>query len=113
MRQLPAEKKRPFKPQRIQPERIRHVRTELGMIEGGGAFESLVYTLLYDEDSSVILFGRPGKDSGQDARTKDGTRVYQAKFRNGMTMSTAIDLAKTELDTILKYRKTTYPNSKH
>ena len=84
-----------------------------GMIEGGGAFESLVYTLLYDEDSSVILFGRPGKDSGQDARTKDGTRVYQAKFRNGMTMSTAIDLAKTELDTILKYRKTTHPNSKH
>lgn len=84
-----------------------------GMIESGGAFESLVYTLLYDKDPSVILFGRPGKDSGQDARSKDGTRVYQAKFRNKMTMSIAIDLAKEELKKILEYCKPTHPNSKH
>ena len=84
-----------------------------GMIESGGTFESLVYTLLYDKDPSVILFGRPGKDSGQDARSKDGTCVYQAKFRNTMTMSIAIDLAKKELKKIVEYRKQSHPNSKH
>ena len=50
-----------------------------GMINGGGAFESLMHALVFAEDSTAVLFGRPGKDSGQDARSGDGLTVYQAE----------------------------------
>ena len=56
-----------------------------GMINGGGAFESLMHALVFAEDSTAVLFGRPGKDSGQDARSGDGLTVYQAKYYSRST----------------------------
>ena len=61
-----------------------------GMINNGGVFELLMHAILYAKDPDVILFGRPGKDAGQDARTADGTIVYQAKYRNKLGLSTRI-----------------------
>jgi hypothetical protein len=46
------------------------------MIQDGGVFESLMHAILYAEDPSTILFGRPGKDAGQDARSLDGVPWY-------------------------------------
>jgi hypothetical protein len=84
-----------------------------GMIQEGGAFESLMHAILYAEGPGTILFGRPGKDAGQDARTADGTVVYQAKYRQGMTMDGAIDLAMKELEKIKLYRQSQHKNYEH
>lgn len=84
-----------------------------GMISDGGAFESLMHAILYAEDPSTILFGRPGKDAGQDARSADGTVVYQAKYRQGLVMDGAIDLAMEELDKIKSYRQPAHANYEH
>jgi len=83
------------------------------MIQDGGVFESLMHCILYAEDHSTILFGRPGKDAGQDARTFDGRIVYQAKYRKGIAMDGAIALALDELQTIKKYRQHTHVNHIH
>ena len=45
------------------------------MIPDGGAFESLVHAILFAVDPQTVLFGRPGPDSGQDARSGDGTTI--------------------------------------
>jgi len=82
-------------------------------ITDGGAFESLMHALLYAEEPGTILFGRPGPDSGQDARSADGKIVYQAKYRQSLNMDGAVTLALAELETIKKYRETTHANSPH
>ena len=84
-----------------------------GMIQDGGAFESLMHAILYAEDPGIILFGRPGKDAGQDARTADGTIVYQAKYSHNLHMADAVHLALEELNKIIDYRKAGHPNSRH
>jgi len=84
-----------------------------GMIQDGGAFESMMHAILFAENPNTILFGRPGRDQGQDARSADGTVVYQAKFRQGLTMDAAIDLAKAEMETIKKYRQAAHANHQH
>lgn len=84
-----------------------------GKIQDGGAFESLMHAILYADDPGIILFGRPGKDAGQDARSEDGTVVYQAKYRRQMTMDVAVGLAKEELIIIKKYRQSDHQNNIH
>lgn len=84
-----------------------------GMVNGGGAFESLMHALVFAEDPTAILFGRPGKDSGQDARSKDGVTVYQAKYYTGMDMARAVEIALVELEKIKKYKDPTHPNFVH
>lgn len=84
-----------------------------GMMSDGGAFESLMHALLYAEDPGTVLFGRPGPDAGQDARSADGQVVYQAKYRQGLDMGEAIKLALKELETIKGYRQTTHANAVH
>jgi hypothetical protein len=84
-----------------------------GMIQGGGVFESLMYEILYAEDPGTILFGRPGKDAGQDARSADGSVVYQAKYRQGLVMDGAIALALEELEKIKRYRQPDHGNHRH
>lgn len=83
------------------------------MINNGGAFESLMHAIVFAEDATTILFGRPGKDSGQDARSADGTHVYQAKYRTGLKMTEAVTLALEELKNIKKYKKPGHANYKH
>jgi len=84
-----------------------------GMIQDGGTFESLMHAILYAEDAGMILFGRPGKDAGQDARSSDGAVVYQAKYRQGLTMERAVSLALEELKKINRYRQATHDNHRH
>lgn len=84
-----------------------------GMISNGGVFESLVHAVLFSGDKDIILFGRPGKDSGQDARTKDGKTIYQAKYCSNMKMANAISDAKNELQKIIRYRNSDHPNFSH
>ena len=84
-----------------------------GIISEGGAFESLMHAVLYAEDPGTILFGRPGRDAGQDARSADGTVVYQAKYRQGLVMDGAIDLALEELDKVKNYRQPAHANYEH
>lgn len=84
-----------------------------GLIQDGGAFESLMHAILFAENPNTILFGRPGRDQGQDARSADGMTVYQSKFRQGLTMDGAIKLARAELAKIKKYRKPTHANHRH
>ncbi len=84
-----------------------------GMISDGGVFESLVQTLLVAEDPGTLLFGRPGKDAAQDARSADGLVVYQAKFRQMAGMDNMIAIAKTELEQIKKYRDPSHSNYQH
>lgn len=71
-----------------------------GVINNGGVFESLMHAILYAENQSVSLFCRPGKDSAIDAKSADGTCIYQAKYRKDMSMDNAIELAKSELEKI-------------
>ena len=84
-----------------------------GLIQDGGVFESLMHAVLYAEDPGTILFGRPGKDAGQDARTADGTTVYQAKYRQSLIMDGAIALAMGELEKIKAYRQPKHANYRH
>jgi hypothetical protein len=77
----------------------------------GGSFESLVHAILYAENSEVILFGRPGKDSGQDAKSSDGKVVYQAKYRKDSV--SIVELAKNELKKIEEYRQNLHDNYRH
>lgn len=84
-----------------------------GMIQDGGNFESLIHAILFAEDAGTLLFGRPGKDASQDARSADGSVIYQAKYRQGLVMDGAVDLALEELEKIKKYRQLQHPNYKH
>jgi hypothetical protein len=85
-----------------------------GMIQDGGCFESLIHAIIFANDPGAILFKRPGKDAGQDARSSDGTIVYQAKHsRDKFTMNDAVKIAIKELESIKRYKETTHANSSH
>ncbi len=84
-----------------------------GLIQDGGVQESLMHAILYAHDPQTILFGRPGKDAGQDARAADGTIVYQSKYRDSLDMDEAVSLAIAELKTIKTYRSTGHANYTH
>ena len=53
------------------------VANNWGLIRSGETFQSLVNTLLQFEWPGTRVFGRPGKDGAQDARSSDGKIVYQ------------------------------------
>jgi hypothetical protein len=76
-----------------------------GAISSGATFEALATTLVFFEDAKAVLFGRRGKDGGQDARSGDGTRVFQAKHHQDGSAAKAIADAKSEIAKIAKYRK--------
>lgn len=71
----------------------------------GAEFESLVQTMLWALYPGVRGYGRPGRDSAMDAISADGSHLYQAKFIQSQKMSEAISRAKTEAETIEKYKK--------
>ena len=71
----------------------------------GATFEALATTLIFFEDPKAALFGRRGKDGGQDARSGDGTRVFQAKYHEDGSAAKAIADAKKEATKIVGYRK--------
>ena len=75
-----------------------------GRITNGAMFESLATTLLFFEDPGAALFGRRGKDGGQDARSGDGKRVFQAKYHQNGSAAKAIADAKNEVKKIAEYR---------
>jgi hypothetical protein len=76
-----------------------------GLIANGAMFEALATTLVFSEDPKAALFGRRGKDGGQDARSGDGTRVFQAKHHEDESAIKAIADAKKEAAKIAEYRK--------
>ncbi len=76
-----------------------------GAITSGASFESLATTIVFFEDPKASLFGRRGKDGGQDARSGDGTRVFQAKHHGNGSAASAIRDAKSEATKIEEYRK--------
>lgn len=75
-----------------------------GKVGTGEAFEALVTTLIFFEDSCARLFGARGADGGQDARSGDGETVFQAKHHVKPTASKAVADAKREAEKIAKYR---------
>lgn len=75
-----------------------------GTITRGETFEALVTTIVFFEDPRAALFGRRGKDGGQDARSGDGRLVFQAKHHEGGSASAAIRDAINEAEQIRKYR---------
>lgn len=76
-----------------------------GTIRTGETFEALATTLIFFEDPGARLFGRRGRDGGQDARSGDGKTVYQAKHHESPTAAKAIADAKKEAAKIAEYRK--------
>jgi hypothetical protein len=80
-----------------------------GLITSGATFQSLACTLIFFEDSKAALFGRPGRDGAQDARSGDGMRVFQMKHHLHASAAAAIRDAKEEATTVAKYRKPGHP----
>jgi len=80
------------------------VQPNWGMIRSGPTFEALISMLVFYEDQDARLFGRPGKDGGQDVRSGDGLIVYQAKYHDDEKPSRAFSDAKSELKKIRHYR---------
>ena len=79
---------------------------EWNLITSGATFEALATTtLIFFEDPKAALFGRRGKDGGQDARSGNGTRVFQAKHHEDGSVAKAIADAKKEAAKIVEYRK--------
>ena len=76
-----------------------------GAITSGATFESLATTVVFFEDPTASLFGRRGKDGGQDARSGKGTRVFQAKHHESGSAAAAIRDAKSEAEKIEKCRQ--------
>lgn len=76
-----------------------------GAITSGATFESLATTIVFFEDPKASLFGRRGKDGGQDARSGDGMRVFQAKHHESGSAAAAIRDAKSEAKKIEEYQK--------
>ena len=77
-----------------------------GMIRSGDTFEDLIRALILFEDPQARLYGRRGRDDGQDARSGDGRIVYQMKFHQSENASSAIADAKAEAKKIAKYQTT-------
>ncbi len=82
-------------------------------IQSGESFQSLINTLLQFKCPGTKVFGRPGKDSAQDARSADGKTVYQYKHHTSPTISKTLDDASKELTKINKYKQPTDPRYKH
>jgi hypothetical protein len=80
-----------------------------GLITSGATFEALATTLIFFEDPRAALFGRPGKDGGQDARSGDGTTVFQAKYHEAASAGRAIAAAKKEAAKIGSYLAADHP----
>ena len=80
------------------------VERNWGLITNGATFENLATTLVFFEDSKAALFGRRGKDGGQDARSGDGRRVFQAKHHESHSSKSAIADAKKEAAKIRQHR---------
>lgn len=77
-----------------------------GLIRSGDTFEDLIRALILFEDPQARLYGRRGRDDGQDARSGDGRIVYQMKFHQSEDASLAIADAKAEVKKIAKYQTT-------
>jgi hypothetical protein len=75
------------------------------LITSGETFEALASTIVFFEDAQAVLFGRRGKDGGQDVRSGDGKRVFQAKHHESPSATLAIADARAEAEKIQKYRK--------
>lgn len=80
-------------------------------IASGATLEWLIAVLVFLEDPNAKLFGRPGKDGGQDVRSGDGTTVYQTKFHARGTAADAIADAKAEAATVASYRAPSHPRA--
>ena len=76
-----------------------------GAITSGATFESLATSIVFFEYPKASLFGRRGKDGGQDARSGDGTLVFQAKHHENGSAPAAIRDAKSEAKKIEEYRQ--------
>lgn len=76
-----------------------------GAISSGATFEALATTIVFFEDPKATLFGRRGKDGGQDARSGDLTRVFQAKHHEDGSSAATIRDAKKEAAKIQNYRQ--------
>lgn len=76
-----------------------------GAIASGATFESLATTIIFFEDPGAALFGRRGRDGGQDARSSDSKRVFQAKHHVDESSAKAIADAKKEAEKIKAYRQ--------
>jgi hypothetical protein len=79
-------------------------RRNWGLIRSGPTFEALATTLVFFEDPGAATFGRSGKDGGQDARSGDGTRVFQAKYHRDASTAKVIADAKSEAAKVATYR---------
>ena len=75
------------------------------LIRSGETFETLATTIVFFKDSNAALFGRRGRDGGQDARSGDGRTVYQAKHHESPTAAKAIADAMSEAANIAIYRQ--------
>ena len=83
-----------------------------GLIRSGDTFEDLIRALIGFEDPQARLYGRRGRDDGQDARSGDGCIVYQMKFHQNEASSLAIGDAKNEASKIAEYQSTPSPSQK-
>jgi hypothetical protein len=73
-------------------------------ITSGATFEALGTAIIALESPGAKLFGRRGKDGGQDARSADGKTVFQAKHHESEAAKDAIADALAEADKIERYR---------
>src|SRR6266568_4780766 len=83
-----------------------------GLISSGATFEALALTLARFKDPKASLFGRRGKDGGQDALSGDGKMVFQAKHHADGSAAKAIGDALKEAEKIVEYRKDGHPRAK-
>src|SRR5690606_23833214 len=72
-------------------------------ITSGATFEALGTAIIALESPGAKLFGRRGKDGGQDARSADGKTVFQAKHHESEAAKDAIADALAEADKIERY----------
>jgi len=76
-----------------------------GLITSGATFQALAEAIVWFEDPGASLFGRRGKDGGQDMRSRDGTLVFQAKHHERGSAAAAIRDAIREAKKIAEYRQ--------
>jgi hypothetical protein len=77
-----------------------------GLIRNGYTFQDLICALIRLEDHEARLYDRRGKDYAQDARSGDGRTIYQMKFHQNESTSSAIADAKAEAKKIATYQST-------
>ncbi len=77
-----------------------------GLIRNGYTFQDLICALIRLEDHEARLYDSRGKDYAQDARSGDGRTIYQMKFHQNESTSSAIADAKAEAKKIATYQST-------